>query len=104
MSRSRLLPIGLAALMAAPLLLAGAKTANADVRIRIGGKLRVKALCPSTRKLRVGLYGSLIDKSNRTINKGSVKITTIRGTTIHLVAPSLSRKSSAVRVRFWVSP
>ena len=68
-----------------------------------GGKLRVKATCTSTKKLRVGQYGTMIDKKGRSVSKGSVKITSIKGNTIRLEATHLKKKSKANRVQFWVS-
>jgi hypothetical protein len=69
-----------------------------------GGKLRVKATCTSTKKLRVGLYGTLIEKkTSNAVSKGTVKITSIKGNTIHLEATHLKKKSKADRVQFWVS-
>jgi hypothetical protein len=41
-SYTKLLPIGLAVVMAAPVLLTETKTASADVRIRVGGKVKVR--------------------------------------------------------------
>lgn len=68
-----------------------------------GGKLRVKATCTSIKKLRVGLYGTLTDKKGNSVSKGTVKITSIKGNTVHLEATHLKKKSKANRVRFWVS-
>lgn len=68
-----------------------------------GGKLHVTASCTSTKKLRVGKYGTLVDGSGNTIRKGTVKITSIKGNIIRLVATQLTKKSKAGKVRFWVS-
>lgn len=69
-----------------------------------GGKLRVRALCSSAKKLSVGKYGTLYDKSGKLISKGTMRITSIKGNTVYLKATHRNKKSKAVKVRFWVSP
>jgi hypothetical protein len=71
-----------------------------------GGKLLVEASCLKTTGLRVGLYGSLIDKkTGSTISKGTVKITAITGSKIRLVATGRKKPvRSANKVRFYVRP
>ncbi len=69
------------------------------------GKLRIKALCASTQKLRVGQYGILLDKKNRRpISKGTVKITAIKGSAVYIEATYLKKKKASLGwARFWVS-
>ncbi len=71
-----------------------------------GGKLHVEATCVKTTRLRVGLFGSLIDKkTGSTISKGTVKITAIKGSKISLVANGRKKPvRSANKVRFWIRP
>jgi hypothetical protein len=67
------------------------------------GKLHVNAQCSSTKKLRVGLYGTLTDsKSGAQIKNGGVRIRSIQKNTIELLATTATEKTKADTVRFWV--
>ncbi len=69
-----------------------------------GGKLHVKTTCTTTKKLKVGKYGTLVTKAGSTVTKGAVKITAIKGKTVTVVATQRSTKAkTASKVRFWVS-
>lgn len=70
------------------------------------GKLTITARCSQTAGLHGGAYGTLVDgKTGRNISKGSVKVTSIKGKVIHLVATYLKKPVKAAgKVRFWVRP